>query len=351
MTILPEVSSAPPSLSALDDVHAFWAERWAGPKLGWHKEDVNPHLAKYTNLLLDIDSNGSESRGKTTNNNNANVEKEEEEGGARIFVPLCGKSVDLAYLTSHPQISHVVGIDIVRNAAEDFASDHQFEFSMEEVVVQAPQQQQLQQQQHDNECKVVDTEGDEEECCENNAYLLQQPTTMTNYHDGKGLTILIGDLFDFLSLNNTDRVNCMVTKGTYSSSTTSSSSSSSYSGILPVEYLFDTIYDRASMVAIKPTLRNDYVTLMGELLRPGGVILLVSLDRRKTTSVAAKEDGPPFSMDEGEVRRLYESQEWVESVTLLEEVNDLNTDKDRERWEKKGVLELYEIVFLIRKKR
>ena len=41
----------------------------------------------------------------------------------------------------------------------------------------------------------------------------------------------------------------------------------------------------------------------------------------------------------------------VESVTLLEEVNDLETGKDRERWEKKGVLELYEMVFLIRKRK
>jgi len=345
MTISPEVSAAPPSLSALDDVHAFWAQRWAGPKLGWHKEDVNPHLAKYTNLLLGIDSNESESKDKTTNNKNAKVL--EEEGGARIFVPLCGKSVDLAYLASHPQISHVVGIDIVRNAAEDFASDHQFEFSVEEVV-QAPQQ-----QQHDNECKVVDTEGDEGKRCKNNANLSRQPTTMTSYHNGKGLTILIGDLFDFLSMNNTDRVKYMVAKGMHSSSATTktTSSSSSSSALPPAEYLFDTIYDRASMVAIKPNLRNDYVTLMGELLRPGGVILLVSLDRRNTMSVVAKEDGPPFSIDEGEVRRLYESQEWVESVTLLEEVNDLNSDKDRERWEKKGVLELYEMVFLIRKKR
>ena len=32
-------------------------------------------------------------------------------------------------------------------------------------------------------------------------------------------------------------------------------------------------------------------------------------------------DGPPFSVD-----GLYESQAWVESVTMLEEVDDLTTD-------------------------
>ena len=40
-----------------------------------------------------------------------------------FYLPLCGKSVDLAYLASHPTISHVVGIDPVRNAAVDFAAE------------------------------------------------------------------------------------------------------------------------------------------------------------------------------------------------------------------------------------
>ena len=117
------------------------------------------------------------------------------------------------------------------------------------------------------------------------------------------------------------------------------------------DHLFDTIIDRGSLVAIKPSQRQDYALLMGELLRPGGVILLITLDRRKTTTDEAKMDGPPFSINESEVRHLYESQPWVDSVTVLDEVNDLRTDGDRERWEKKGVLELYEIVILIKKKK
>mmetsp|Transcript_16300 Transcript_16300/g.28828 ORF Transcript_16300/g.28828 Transcript_16300/m.28828 type:complete len:295 (+) Transcript_16300:3-887(+) len=293
--ISPEALTAPPSLSSLDDVQVFWAQRWSGPKLGWHKDDVNPHLTKYTDLLLP-------SEGEDNN---------------RIFVPLCGKSVDLAYLASHPKVSHVVGVDIVRSAAEEFASDHP-QFSLEEF--------------QRNECEV---ETQEEETCEN-----ADPSqlAMSSFH-GEDLTILIGDLFDFLSMDSNERAKYM-TEGI-----------SSIKSSVPTEYIFDTIYDRASIVAIKPSLRKDYVTLMGELLKPGGVILLVTLDRRKTTTDAAKNDGPPFSIGEAEMRQLYESQPWVESVTLLEEVNDLTTDGDRERWEKKGVLELYEIVFLIRKKK
>ena len=215
----------------------------------------------------------------------------------RIFVPLCGKSVDLAYLAFHPKISHVVGIDIVRDAAEGFASEHP-ELFIEEV--QLP-----------NECGTEKNSPDH--------------TSVR----GKNFTFLIRNIFDFLYMTTDERAKHM-SDGTYT--------------------FFDAIYDRASIVAIKPSQRNDYVTLLGEVLHPGGTILLVTIDRRCTKTDEAKRDGPPFSIDEREVRQLYESQSWVESVTLLDEVNDLTTDEERERWEKKGVLELFDIVFLIRKK-
>ena len=241
---------------------------------------MNPHLQKYTDILL--------------------LQSEEEEDGnstltSRVFVPLCGKSVDLAYLSSHPKVSHVVGIDIVRTAAEEFAAEHP-ELLLEEEKVES-----------NDECANVEGNVVEKEC--------SSQSTISKFN-GKSLTFLIGDLF-----------------------------------ALPTEERFDVIYDRASMVAIHPSLREDYVTLMGKLLQPGGSILLVSLDRRETTTDEAKKDGPPFSINEDEIRQLYESMSWVESVTKLEEVNDLTSDAARERWEKKGVLELYEIVFLIRKKR
>ena len=239
---------------------------------------MNPHLQKYTDILL----LQSEEDGNSTLT-------------SRVFVPLCGKSVDLAYLSSHPKVSHVVGIDIVRTAAEEFAAEHP-ELLLEEEKVES-----------NDECANVEGNVVEKEC--------SSQSTISKFN-GKSLTFLIGDLF-----------------------------------ALPTEERFDVIYDRASMVAIHPSLREDYVTLMGKLLQPGGSILLVSLDRRETTTDEAKKDGPPFSINEHEIRQLYESMSWVESVTKLEEVNDLTSDADRERWEKKGVLELYEIVFLIRKKR
>ncbi len=220
-------------------------------------------------------------------------------------MPLCGKSVDLAYLASHPKISHVVGVDIVRDAAEEFSSEHP-ELLIEETRLS-------------NEC------GMEKNASDHTGGHVAENSTFR----GTNFTFLIRNIFDFLSMTTDDRAKHM-SDGTYT--------------------LFDAIYDRASIVAIEPSLRKDYVTLMGELLQPGGTILLVTIDRRYTTTDEAKRDGPPFSVDEKEIRQLYDSESWVESVTLLDEINDLTSDGDRERWEKKGVLELFEIVFLIRKK-
>ena len=61
---------------------------------------MNPHLQKYNDLLLEKDESN------------------------RIFVPLCGKTVDMAFLATNPKVSHVVGIDIIKQAAEDFAEEN-----------------------------------------------------------------------------------------------------------------------------------------------------------------------------------------------------------------------------------
>ncbi len=79
-------------------------------------------------------------------------------------------------------------------------------------------------------------------------------------------------------------------------------------------------------------------------------MLLIAIEKRRTANEEAKTDGPPFSIDESQVRSLYEYQSWVESITLLEEVDDLTTEQAKERWQKKGVLELYDLVFVIKAK-
>lgn len=199
----------------------------------------------------------------------------------------------------------MVGIDIIRNAAVEFSHEHP-EFLIEEVILS-------------NECESTGDDASENTC---------ERAAEDGIFRGRNITFLIQNIFDLLPMTTDDRAK-HISDGTYT--------------------LFDTIYDRASIVAIEPSLREDYVALMGELLQPGGTILLVTLDRRYTATDEAKRDGPPFSIDERETRQLFESHSWVESVTLLDEVNELTSDEERERWRGKGVLELYEMVFLIKK--
>ena len=65
--------------------------------------------------------------------------------------------------------------------------------------------------------------------------------------------------------------------------------------------VFDFVWDRASLVAIDPAHREEYATQSARLLKPGGKILLNTLEYDQQ-----RMRGPPFSVSESEVRRLYE---------------------------------------------
>jgi thiopurine S-methyltransferase len=54
----------------------FWYQRWAANEIGFHERTVNPLLVAYFNTLA--------------------LAK-----GSRVFVPLCGKTLDIAWLLSH----------------------------------------------------------------------------------------------------------------------------------------------------------------------------------------------------------------------------------------------------------
>ena len=135
---------------------------------------------------------------------------------------------------------------------------------------------------------------------------------------GDGIVLLRGDLFD---------INASMTGGR-----------------------FDTIIDWASLVAIRPELREQYADVMEKLIVPGGTMLLVSFDRRKGTDEARKT-GPLYSMDKEEVRRLYEGPDWVSSVEKLEELDELEANPGSvQRWKDQGIKSLFELCFLIRAK-
>lgn len=228
-----------------------WLNRWEEHKLGWQRAEVNHGLLKYGMVKDD----------------SCPV------GGMRWFVPLCGKTVDMAYLASQETTAEVVGIDGIQKALDEFAKEHP------DLQVQP-----------------------------NGTVAEGQFTKMT----GKKISLLKGDYFAITPEVTGDK--------------------------------FDAVQDRASMVAIDPSLREDYVKIIGQLLKPGGKILLNTIERRTGEEEALKK-GPPFPIIEAEVRRLYEGLDRVKSITLLEEINEFErSPEDKDRFE--GVTSMYERYFL-----
>lgn len=75
----------------------FWHDRWVDNKIGFHLGEVNPYLVKYwPELKL--------------------------HPGSRVFVPLCGKSLDLLWLAE--QGYEVVGIEISPIAVQAFFKEN-----------------------------------------------------------------------------------------------------------------------------------------------------------------------------------------------------------------------------------
>lgn len=84
------------------------------------------------------------------------------------------------------------------------------------------------------------------------------------------------------------------------------------------ESMFGTVgavFDRAALVALEPDTRVRYAARVGSLVARGARMLLV-------TFVHDLAEGPPFSVNEEEVRRLYQNQMTLE---LLESVDVLDT--------------------------
>jgi len=111
---------------------------------------------------------------------------------------------------------------------------------------------------------------------------------------------------------------------------------------------FEAIYDRASMVAIDPALRQDYVQIISNLIAPGGILLLVVLERVGPPEFATK--GPPFSIPEEAVQTLYGNLDWVESIEKVHQADQLK-DNPAQRERYAGLDQLLETVYMIQAKK
>jgi thiopurine S-methyltransferase len=76
----------------------FWQARWASNQIGFHLMEVNPQLVRHQDVLS---------------------------GARRVLVPLCGKSLDLAWLAG---LGYAVqGVELAERAVIDFFREQQIE--------------------------------------------------------------------------------------------------------------------------------------------------------------------------------------------------------------------------------
>jgi thiopurine S-methyltransferase len=97
----------------------------------------------------------------------------------------------------------------------------------------------------------------------------------------------------------------------------------------------NAVFDRAALIALPPEMRPAYVAHLHALLVPGTEMLLVSFEYPQT-----QMQGPPFSVEEGEVRALYHA----DSIRLLHSADILDQEP---RFRERGVTRLQEKVYAL----
>ena len=76
----------------------FWRSRWSTGRIGFHKSEVHPDLLQRRDAWLD--------------------------SGSRVLVPLCGKTLDLAWLAERVP---TVGVELVPTAVEQLHAEQSIE--------------------------------------------------------------------------------------------------------------------------------------------------------------------------------------------------------------------------------
>ena len=82
-----------------------WESRWQEGRIGFHLPEVNSYLLRYSDKLLTQDPES-------------------------VFVPLCGKTLDLPWLAGRTK--KVVGIELVQKAVQDFFKENKLTHSIQQ---------------------------------------------------------------------------------------------------------------------------------------------------------------------------------------------------------------------------
>ncbi|MCC6136320.1 MAG: thiopurine S-methyltransferase [Candidatus Contendobacter sp.] len=94
------------------------------------------------------------------------------------------------------------------------------------------------------------------------------------------------------------------------------------------------VYDRASLIALPPAMREQYARKLDSILPAGIPGLLVTMEYDQTVLA-----GPPFAVSESEVRALYEPAHTVELLYTRDALSE------ESRWRERGLTWLLEKVY------
>jgi len=214
----------------------FWLERWERDETGFHENEVNPYLTRFWQEL--------------------HVDR-----GSAVFVPLCGKSLDMQWLRE--QGHAVTGVELSEIAAQAFFTE--------------------------------------------NGYTAKNFSSgKFKHYEAKDIRILCGDFFDL--------------------------SRDELAGV-------KAAYDRASMVALPPEMRERYVRHLVNILPPATQILLVTFDYPQH-----EMQGPPFAVSPAEVEAVY--CEHAE-IRLLAQMDVLAQNP---RFQQRGLTRLQESIYLLKRR-
>ena len=214
----------------------FWRERWKENQIGFHQADFHPALAAYWHRL--------------------GVAK-----GKKVFVPLCGKSLDMLWLLGQGYL--VEGIELSELALNAFFVE--------------------------NKIACVKTQSGEFVRC-----VADQ------------LELLCGDFFKLTPDQFADVA---------------------------------AMYDRASLIALPQEMRRAYAAHLTCLALPSTRLMLVTLSYPQE-----QMSGPPFSVQETEVRGLY-GEHW--DIQLLDSQEVLAQNK---RFQQQGITTLQETIYQLQRK-
>jgi thiopurine S-methyltransferase len=208
----------------------FWHRKWEGNEIAFHEREANPLIVKYFGDLS-------------------------VPAGGRVFLPLCGKTLDIHWLLSHRY--RVAGSELSKIAIEQLFSELGVEPSLTAIG----------------------------------------PVSL---YSSQNIDIFVGDIFSL-----------------------------SAHLLGPV----DAIYDRAALVALPGPIRERYAPHLIEITdRAPQLLISYDYDQRL-------QDGPPFSVSDGEIARQYQESYDVKQLASVEVIGGL-----------KGICAASEKVWLLKKR-